>query len=58
MVKRESTQQWDLVPMDDEPSTYYPTFEDFAYIVDAFEASLASHGFFLTMSPFLPMTAK
>jgi len=42
MVKRENTQQWDPIPTDDDPVTYDPTFEIFACIVDAFEASLAS----------------
>jgi len=41
-MKRESAQQWELIPMDDDPATYDPTFKDFACIVDAFEASLAS----------------
>ena len=42
MIKRESTQQWDLIPTNDDPAAYDPTFEDFASIVDAFGASLAS----------------
>ena len=42
MIKRESTQQRDLIPTDDDPATYDPTFEDCACIVDAFGASLAS----------------
>ena len=43
MIKRENTQQWDLIPTDDDPAAYYdPTVENFACIVDAFEASFAS----------------
>jgi len=42
MIKRENTQEWELIPTDDDPATYDPTFENFACFVDAFEASLAS----------------
>ena len=42
MIKRESIHQWDLIPTDDDPATYDPTFGDFVCIVDAFEASIAS----------------
>ena len=43
MIKHESTQyKWGLIPTDDDPATFDPTFEDVACIVDALEASLAS----------------
>jgi len=42
MIKRESTHQWELIPVDDDPASYDPTFEDFACIVDAFGESVAS----------------
>ena len=58
MIKRESTQQWDLIPTDDDPATYNPTFEDFACIVDAFGASLASPRVLLDDVPFLLMATK
>ena len=42
MIKRQSTLQWELIPMDDDPATYDSAFEGFVCNVDAFEASLAS----------------